>query len=62
MITMIIFVTEKHGSTSGSLLASSALILLVGQHEGLLAYKKLSVGMLMLLSAWVKVWICIWPS
>ena len=55
-------VTEKHRSTSGSLLSSGALILLVGLQEGLLACKKLSGGMLTLLSVWDEMQICICPA
>jgi len=40
----------------------SALTLLVGWQEGHLACKKLSGGMLVWLSVWGKVQICIWPS
>jgi len=42
--------------------AFSALTLLVGRQEGHLAYKKLSGGVLALLSVWSKVQTCIWPS
>jgi len=38
------------------------LTLLVGQHEGHLACKKLSGGMLAWLYVWGEVQICIWPS
>jgi len=41
-------------------LAFSALMLLVGQHEGHPACKKLSSGMLTWLSVWSKVQTCIW--
>jgi len=40
----------------------SALMLLVGRQEGHLAGKKLSGGVLVWLSVWGKVQICIWPS
>jgi len=43
-------------------IAFSALMLLVGQQEGHLACKKLSGGMLALLSVWGEVQICIWSS
>ena len=42
--------------------AFSALTLLVGRHEGHLACKKLSGGVLAWLSVWSKVQTCIWPS
>ena len=42
--------------------AFSALTLLVGWQEGHLACKKLSGGVLVWLSVWSKVQICIWPS
>jgi len=45
-----------------SVIAFSALTLLVGQQEGHLACKKVSGGMLAWLSVWGKVQICIWPS
>jgi len=40
----------------------SALTLLVGQHEGHPACKKLSGGVLAWLSVWSEVQSCIWPS
>ena len=40
----------------------SALTLLVGRQEGHLACKKLSGGVLALLSVWCEVQTCIWPS
>jgi len=40
----------------------SALTLLVGRQEGYPACKKLSGGMLVWLSVWSEVQICIWPS
>jgi len=40
----------------------SALTLLVGRQEGHPACKKLSGGVLVWLSAWSEVQICIWPS
>ena len=40
----------------------SALTLLVGQQEGHPACKKLSSGVLALLSIWSEVQTCIWPS
>ena len=43
-------------------LAFSALTLLVGWQEGHPACKKLSGGMLVWLSVWGEVQICIWPS
>jgi len=43
-------------------LVFSALTLLVGQQEGRLTCKKLSVGVLAWLSVWGKVQICICPS
>jgi len=43
-------------------LAFSALMLLVGQQEGHPACKKLSGGVLALLSVWSKVQMCIRPS
>ena len=42
--------------------AFSALTLLVGWQEGHPACKKLSGGVLALLSAWSEVQTCIWPS
>jgi len=42
--------------------AFSAFTLLVGRQEGYMAYKKLSGGMLVCLSVWGEVQICIWPS
>ena len=42
--------------------AFSALMLLVGRQEGHLACKKLSCGVLALLSVWSEVQTCIWPS
>ena len=42
--------------------AFSALMLLVGQQEGHPACKKLSGGVLALLSLWSEVQTCIWPS
>jgi len=42
--------------------AVSALMLLVGQQEGNPACKKLSGGVLVWLSVWSEVQICIWPS
>jgi len=42
--------------------AFSALMLLVGQQEGHPACKKLSGGVLVLLSVWSEVQTCIWPS
>jgi len=44
------------------IVAFSALTLLVGQQEGHLACKKMSGGVLALLSAWDEAQICIWPS
>jgi len=41
--------------------AFGALMLLVGQQEGLPACKKLTGVMLAWLCVWVKVQICIWP-
>jgi len=46
----------------GHLIAFSALTLLVGRQEGHPPCKKLSGGLLVWLSVWVKVQICIWPS
>jgi len=43
-------------------LAFSALTLLVGRQEGHPACKKLSSGVLVWLSVWSEVQICIWPS
>jgi len=43
-------------------LAFSALTLFVGRHEGHLACKKLSGGVLAWLSVWSEVQTCIWPS
>jgi len=40
----------------------SALTLLVGRQEGHLACKKWSGGMMVWLSVWGEVRICIWPS
>ena len=45
-----------------SICAFSALTLLVGRQEGHPACKKLSGGVLALLSVWSKVQTCIWPS
>jgi len=45
-----------------SVSAFSALTLLVGRQEGHPACKKLSGGVLALLSVWSKVQTCIWPS
>jgi len=42
--------------------AFSALTLLVGRQEGHPACKKLSGGLLVWLSVWSEVQICIWPS
>jgi len=42
--------------------AFSALTLLVEQHVGHLACKKLSGGVLAWLSVWSEVQTCIWPS
>jgi len=42
--------------------AFSALTLLVGRQEGHPACKKLSGGVLALLSVWSKLQTCIWPS
>ena len=42
--------------------AFSALTLLVGQHEGHPACKKLSGGVLEWLSVWSEVQTCTWPS
>jgi len=42
--------------------AFSALMLLVGRQEGHVAFKKLSGGVLVWLSVWGKVQICIWRS
>jgi len=42
--------------------AFSALTLLVGRQEGHPACKKLSSGVLALLSVWSEVQTCIWPS
>jgi len=42
--------------------AFSALMLLVGWQEGHSACKKLSDGMLVWLSVWVKMLICIFPA
>jgi len=44
------------------MLAFSALTLLVGQQKGHLACKKLIGGVLVWLSAWGEVHICIWSS
>ena len=49
-------------TTVSSVLAFSALTLMVGQQEGHPACKKLSGGRLAWLCVWVKVQICIWPS
>jgi len=43
-------------------LAFSALMLLVGRQEGHPACNKLSGGVLLWLSFWGEVQICIWPS
>jgi len=43
-------------------LAFSALTLLVGRQEGHPACKKLSGGVLVLLSVWSEVQTCIWSS
>ena len=45
-----------------SVIAFSALTLLVGRQEGHLACKKLSGGVLAWLSVWSKMQTCIWPS
>ena len=45
-----------------SVLAFSALTLLVGRQEGHPACKKLSGGVLVWLSVWSEVQTCIWPS
>ena len=45
-----------------SVVAFSALMLLVGQQEGHPACKKLSGGVLAWLSVWSEVQTCIWPS
>jgi len=45
-----------------SVLAFSALTLLVGQQEGHLACEKLSCGVLAWLSVWSALQTCIWPS
>jgi len=45
-----------------SILAFSALTLLVGRQEGRLACKKLSGGVLAWLSVWSEVQTCIWSS
>jgi len=45
-----------------SLLAFSALTLLVGRQEGHPACKQLSGGVLAWLSVWSEVQACIWPS
>jgi len=42
--------------------AFSALMLLVGRQEGHQACKKLSGGVVVWLSVWSEVHICIWPS
>jgi len=42
--------------------AFSALTLLVGRQEALLAFKKLSGGVLAWLSVWSEVQTCTWPS
>jgi len=42
--------------------AFSALMLLVGRHEGHPTCKKVSGQVLVWLSVWGKVQICIWPS
>jgi len=44
------------------LFSFSALTLLVGRQEGHPAYKELSGGVLVWLSAWSKVQTCMWPS
>ena len=45
-----------------SVLAFSALTLLVGRQEGHPTCKKLTVGVLALLSVWNEVQTCMWPS
>jgi len=45
-----------------SMVAFSALTLLVGWQEGHLAYKKLSGGVLAWLSVWSEVQTSMWPS
>jgi len=45
-----------------SAFAFSALMLLVGQQEGHLAFKKLSGEVLAWLSIWNELQICTWPS
>jgi len=44
------------------LVAFSVLMLLVGRQEGHPACKKLSGGLLVLLSVWREMQTCIWPS
>jgi len=55
-------VTAGFYSTLLRAYAFSALMLLVGWHEGRPACKKLSVGVLAWLSVWSEVQTCIWPS
>jgi len=60
LVTLAIFNTVAVGPSVLS--AFSALMLLVGWHEGHLACKKLSGGVLAWLSVWSKVQTCTWPS
>jgi len=53
---------DKSTGSLWTIIASSALALLVGQQEGHPACIKQSGGVLAWLSVWSEVQTCIWPS
>ena len=53
---------SKYHLHLSTIIAFSALTLLVGRQEGHPACKKLSGGVLAWLSVWSEVQTCIWPS
>jgi len=59
---MILLVFDVIACHAFSVLAFSALTLLVGQQEGHPACRKQSGGVLAWLSVWSEMQTCIWPS
>ena len=59
---MILLVFDVIACRAFSVLAFSALTLLVGQQEGHPACRKQSGGVLAWLSVWSEMQTCIWPS
>jgi len=60
--TVVFYEQRRESQIAFSVIAFSALTLLVGRQEEQLACKTLSGGVLVRLSVWSKVQTCIWPS